>query len=58
VDVRGRCVRVRSIFAAHFKDVPALRNPDRITLLEEERITAYYGGGTLYASPERAEPLL
>lgn len=58
VDGRGRCVRVRSIFAAHFRNVPALRNPDRITLLEEERITAYYGAGTLYATPERAEPLL
>jgi photosynthetic reaction center H subunit len=26
--------------------------------MEEERIMAYFGAGTLYASPERAEPLL
>jgi photosynthetic reaction center H subunit len=26
-------------------------------LLEEEKITAYYGAGTLYATPDRQEPL-
>jgi photosynthetic reaction center H subunit len=31
--------------------------PTQITLLEEEKITAYYGAGTLYATPERQEPL-
>ena len=29
-----------------------------VTMLEEERIQAYYGAGTLYAEPGRAEPLL
>ena len=32
--------------------------PIRVTMLEEEKIAAYYGAGTLYATPERAEPLL
>jgi len=27
-------------------------------LLEEEKIMAYYGGGTLYADPARSEPKL
>jgi len=27
-------------------------------LLEEEKVTAYYGAGTLYATAERQEPLL
>jgi hypothetical protein len=27
-------------------------------MLEEEKIIAYYGGGTLYATRQRAEPLL
>jgi len=36
--------------------VPMLKNPDQITLLEEERISAYYGAGTLYAEPSRSEP--
>ena len=31
---------------------------DRITLLEEEKVMAYYGGGTLYAEASRKEPLL
>ncbi len=31
---------------------------DRITRREEERVMAYYGGGTLYATLGRAEPLL
>ena len=38
--------------------VPGLRNPDQITFLEEDKITAYYAGGTLYATPARAEPFL
>jgi photosynthetic reaction center H subunit len=51
-------VRVVSILAAQFARVPALANPDRVTLLEEDKICAYYGGGTLYAEPERQEPLI
>ena len=49
-------VQVLSIFASQFADVPALRNPDQVTLLEEERISAYYGAGTLYAEPSRSDP--
>lgn len=51
-------VRVHALMAAQFAGVPATRAPDRVTLLEEERIGAYYGAGTLYAEPGRAEPLL
>jgi len=29
-----------------------------VTLLEEEKIMAYFGAGTLYATPERQEPLV
>lgn len=58
VAARRRRVEISAIFAAHFADIPALRNPDLITLLEEDRIMGYFGGGTLYASPSRAEPLI
>ncbi len=58
IDGRSRQVNVRSIFANHFADVPVTQNPDSVTQLEEDRITAYYGGGTLYASQDRQEPLL
>lgn len=51
-------VRVRSILARQFKDVPRTALPDQVTLLEEDKITAYYGGGTLYATPSRREPWL
>lgn len=51
-------VRVRSIKAEHFAHVPTLANPDQITLQEEDQVCAYYGGGTLYATAERTEPLI
>jgi len=49
-------VKVHAILAHQFSDVPGLRNADQITMLEEEKISAYYGAGTLYATPERQEP--
>jgi photosynthetic reaction center H subunit len=53
-----RRVIVRSIRAAHFAEVPGLAQPDQVTLREEDRISAYYGGGTLYAEPSRLGPFL
>jgi photosynthetic reaction center H subunit len=58
VDAYHKRVVVRSILARQFAGVPTLRNPDVITFLEEDRIGAYYGAGTLYATPARSEPLL
>lgn len=51
-------VTVDALYAEQFAGVPVTRATDRVTLLEEERITAYYGAGTLYADPSRAEPLV
>ncbi len=51
-------VTVHALLASQFANVPATRATDRITLLEEERITAYYGAGLLYAEPSRSEPLV
>jgi photosynthetic reaction center H subunit len=51
-------VRVASIYAEHFADVPKLKSDRQVTLLEEEKICAYYGGGYLYASQNRLEPQL
>lgn len=53
-----RTVNVNAILAAQFADVPALANPDQITLYEEERVMGYYGGGHLYATRDRQEPWL
>lgn len=55
---RQRRVQVQSILARQFADVPAHKNPDQVTLLEEDKISAYYGGGHRYADPSRMEPLL
>ena len=51
-------VKAHSIYAAQFAQVPATKSADQVTLLEEEKISAYYGGGTLFADPTRAEPLI
>lgn len=51
-------VKVQSIHGHQFAQVPGWKQPGRITLLEEEKVMAYYGAGTLYADPERAEPLI
>jgi photosynthetic reaction center H subunit len=56
VNKRRGELQVKAVLASQLADVPALSNPDQITLLEEERIVAYYGGGYLYATPERTEP--
>jgi len=51
-------VKVESILASQFASAPTLASPDRVTLLEEDKVVAYYGGGILYAEPSRQEPLL
>jgi photosynthetic reaction center H subunit len=54
--IHSNRVTVRSIFGSHFSDVPKHKSQNQVTLLEEEKISAYYAGGTLYASTERFEP--
>ena len=51
-------VNVSSIYGAHFAGVPKTAKADQVTLLEEDKIMAYFAGGTLYADPKRQEPLL
>jgi photosynthetic reaction center H subunit len=57
MDVERKRIHVKSIFAGQFAAVPGLRDPDVVTLLEEDKIMGYYGGGTLYADRRRQEPL-
>jgi photosynthetic reaction center H subunit len=58
IDKRRGRIDVDALYSAQFANVPALRSPDEITLLEEDKICAYFSGGTLYADPSRQEPLL
>jgi len=53
-----RQIKVSSIMAEHFQHVPRTASDDQITRLEEDRITAYFAGGHLYAHPTRQEPLI
>lgn len=56
IDRRG--IRVASVLGAQIDGVPGTRTPDVVTMLEEEKVMAYYGAGTLYATPRRQEPWL
>jgi photosynthetic reaction center H subunit len=51
-------VLVNSILSTQFDDVPKTAHPNQVTFLEEDKISAYYGGGTLWATATRSEPLL
>jgi photosynthetic reaction center H subunit len=51
-------VKVEAVTGAQLADVPATAKPDSVTLLEEDKICAYYGAGTLYALRKRQEPLV
>jgi photosynthetic reaction center H subunit len=57
-EISRRGVMTDAITGAQFADVPRTRSADQVTLLEEEKITAYFGAGYLWATPERAEPLI
>ena len=56
--VRKDRVVVRAILGRQFEAVPATRDPSQVTLLEEEKIMAYFGAGLLYAEPSRVDPLI
>src|SRR6056297_655241 len=56
--IKSNHVKIRSIFGKHFAGVPQHASPNQVTMLEEDKISGYYAGGTLYASEERLEPQL
>lgn len=58
VDRRRRRIVIDALNAAQFAGVPRLEATDQITLYEEERVQAYFGGGYLYANAARQEPWL
>ena len=58
VNFSARRVKVQALLSGHFANVPLLKSPDSVTMLEEEKISAYYGAGALYATAERSEPVL
>ncbi len=56
--VSRRAVKVDAVTGAQFVGSPTLASMDQITLLEEEKVQAYFGAGYLWATPARSEPLI
>jgi photosynthetic reaction center H subunit len=46
-------VRINSISSDLFAGVPSTKSATEVTLLEEDKISGYYAGGTLYAADKR-----
>lgn len=57
-EVSRRRVHIDAVTAAQFAGAPGLASPDQITLLEEEKVQAYFGAGYLWATAARSEPYL
>lgn len=57
-DERRRRALTSSVTGEQFREAPAIANAEQITLREEDRVSAYFAGGYLYATPNRAEPIL
>ena len=57
-DDQTELVDIDAIRSDQFDAVPGIATPGQITRLEEDKIMAYYGGGYMYALPERGEPWL
>ncbi len=55
---RQRLVKVRAVTGAQLKAAPRIASEAEVTLREEDRITAYFASGFLYATAEREEPLV
>jgi photosynthetic reaction center H subunit len=55
---RKEGVKVHALYAHQFADVPATKASETVTILEEEKIQAYFGAGMLYADSSRADPLV
>ncbi|MFK8082895.1 MAG: photosynthetic reaction center subunit H [Granulosicoccus sp.] len=58
IDGRKKEVRVASLNSAQFENVPLCANESVVTLLEEDKIQAYYGGAHVYGSPQRTESFI
>ncbi|WP_415922629.1 photosynthetic reaction center subunit H [Tateyamaria sp. SN6-1] len=56
--IKSDRVVVQSIYGKHFATVPTIASATQVTLLEEDKICGYYGGGLLYADAARQDPQL
>ena len=58
IEPKRQGIFVHSIRADQFAGIPVPKSPDEITLLEEDKVMGYVGGGKLYAFKKRLEPAL
>lgn len=58
INAKAQVISTNFITAAQFSTCPATKEPETVTLLEEDKIMAYYAGGMLYAKAGRGDPLL
>ncbi len=56
IDKAAGKIRVNALYSHQFANVPGIASPDQITLLEEDRIMGYFGGGLMFADEQRGEP--
>jgi photosynthetic reaction center H subunit len=56
--ITKKAVKVVAIRGDQFAGAPTTKSMEQVTLLEEDKIAGYFGGGYLYATPERQEPLV
>ena len=56
--LKSRGVVIKALYGNQFANIPQTKSDKQITLLEEDKIVGYYGGGYLYASRERFEPVV
>jgi len=58
IDSRPKELRVVSLTSEQFENVPLCASDSVVTLLEEDKIQAYFGGAHVYGSRERTEPFI
>ncbi|MGB5811434.1 MAG: PRC-barrel domain-containing protein [Polyangiales bacterium] len=60
VVVRGdrKYVEVEALHSTQLHLAPTLKQDEQITVMEEERIVAFFAGGRLYAEPKRLGPVV
>lgn len=58
VDVKADRVETTAVLGHQVAEAPITANADEVTMLEEEKISAYFGSGYLYARSDAREPLI
>jgi photosynthetic reaction center H subunit len=56
--IKSSKVAIHALYGKHFATIPKTSSTRQVTLLEEDKISGYFGGGKLYADPSRQEPQL